>query len=311
MTIIASTGLQSHDFISMNGVDKRRPWYAIGCGLLLLVILLPLNAAGTEIQPRRAMSNIPACISIVRIAKNIIIGHATKQEAVVAGHYERNMTLLGNVLIHGKSCLSWPYCGYSRKWVRGAPSKHGIFGLVQSPMQRPSIDNDAVMWRSGGGKSVILEMVTEDGMWSSWGTGQIALGILGCQYEAVKNRADVGSELPVFAVSRNINRVRPSSHDQGSEERIRDSSNGCPSSPFQASFIMLAALSLGSLVAAFKGVYRDSDVLIFGGTAVAIISGSALMVWVLSHLPLAILFLPSPPSCHMMLSDFSGLFPRA
>jgi hypothetical protein len=37
---------------------------------------------------------------------------------------------------------------------------------------------------------------------------------------------------------------------------------------------MLAALSLGGLIAAFKGVCRDSDFMIFGGTAVAMISGS-------------------------------------
>ena len=71
--------------------------------------------------------------------------------------------------------------------------------------------------------------------------------------------------------------------------------------------IMLTALSLGGIIAAFKRVYRDSDFMIFSGTALAMISGSVLMSWTLSHLPLAMWSLSSMAPCYMMLSLGLGI----
>lgn len=84
----------------------------------------------------------------------------------------------------------------------------------------------------------------------------------------------IGAELPMSSITGYINSVSGRDHNEGSEESISNSRYSCPSSPFQAYLIMLAALSLGGLIAAFKGVCRDSDFMIFGGTAVAMISGS-------------------------------------
>ncbi len=104
------------------------------------------------------------------------------------------------------------------------------------------------------------------------------------------------------SITRNINRISGRDRNESGEESIADSRNSCTSSPFQAYPIMLATLVLGSLVAAFKGVYRDSDLMIFGGTAFAMISGSVLMLWILSHLPLAIWSFSSLAPCYMILS---------
>ena len=296
----------------MAGRERRLAWQTAVIGSpcllaisLLLIILLPLDAASAETSA--GASNMPAYISIVGISKNVIVRHPAKQEAVFPGDYQSYFILI-QIAFSTEACLSRPYCGYSGKWVGNAFGEFGIFCLIQTRKETSSIDNDAIMWLSSWSDSIVLEPVAKHGViWSCVRADHR----IACEPKAINNRAHIGAELPVSSIAGNINRVSSRDHYKGSEESIRDGRNSCPPSPFQAFPIMLAALSLGSLVAAFKGVYRDSDFLIFGGTAVAIISGSALMVWVLSHLPLAILFLPSPPSCHMMLSDFSGLFPRA
>jgi len=99
-----------------------------------------------------------------------------------------------------------------------------------------------------------------------------------------------------------IHRITAGDNNKASEESIRDSCNSRASSPFQASPFVFAALSLSGLIAAFKGVYRDSDFMIFGGTAVAVASGSVLMVRIISHLPLDFTISLSSPPRLLMLS---------
>jgi hypothetical protein len=148
---------------------------AIGVAILTislpLVVLWPLNAASTETKLiwLSATSNLPACISIVGIPKNIVVRHFAKQEAMITGHYQRYLTLID--ITQSEPYFSRPYCGYSREWVRDASVKDDVFGLVQRPAQRFSIDNIAVMWLSGWGEPIVLELVTKDGVWSNCGRG--------------------------------------------------------------------------------------------------------------------------------------------
>jgi hypothetical protein len=166
---------------------------------LLLIVLLPLNAASSENDLIWLTNDLSACVSKVDIAKNIVVRHFAKQEAWVTGHY-KGYLLLKLTLLHGEARLSWPYCGRSRIWVGGTPGEHGIFCFVQSPTQRASIDNDAVMWCSSWGEPVVLEVVTEDGVGSNCGIAWVAVDILACQPKAIKNRTDVGAELPMFGI---------------------------------------------------------------------------------------------------------------
>lgn len=103
--------------------------------LLTLVFLLPFNAAGSELESRRAVCNVPACVSIVRVAKNVIVRNVAKPEAFITEHNCR-FTLI-EILVDAEAYLSWPYRGSSRKWIGGAPGKDIIFGRAQGPKQGP------------------------------------------------------------------------------------------------------------------------------------------------------------------------------
>jgi len=48
---------------------------------------------------------------------------------------------------------------------------------------------------------------------------------------------------------------------------------------------MLLAVVLGGIVAAFKGIDRDGDLLLFGGAAIAWVGPFRLTRWLLLHLP--------------------------
>jgi hypothetical protein len=57
------------------------------------------------------------------------------------------------------------------------------------------------MWNSSWSEPVVLDLVTEDGVGGDCGSLWVAVGIRSCQFEAIKNRADIGAELPVFGVA--------------------------------------------------------------------------------------------------------------
>lgn len=156
---------------------------AIGIAILYislpLVVLLPLNAAGFEGDSCRVANNFPARVSKVEIVKNIVVRQFAEHEPRSTGYYKRDL-LLKPRLLHSEARLSWPYCGRSRKWIGGTPSKHGIFGFVQSPTHRTDIDDETVMWSSSWSEPVVLETVTEYSVCGNCVNADIAFGILGC-----------------------------------------------------------------------------------------------------------------------------------
>ena len=101
------------------------------------------------------MGNVPACVSIVRVAKNVIVRHVAKPVAVITGHNCR-FTLI-EILVGTESYFSWPYRGSSRKWIGGAPGKDIIFRRAQSPKQGFGIDDEAVMRLSCWGGPIIFK----------------------------------------------------------------------------------------------------------------------------------------------------------
>jgi hypothetical protein len=294
---------------------------ATGRLLLLLVFLLPLNA-GAWHEPHDVIcgnGELSTYIGDMRVAKNIVISYSQKEYPIIdAAHYFGRFRVIGDNF-PCFSCLSWPYCRYCRLfWLalspRGAIGNSITFSIINCSLDDG--DASACAPASGRSKPIVPKPITKDnriGIWVEYGSvggrnvagRSVAIYRIGCQSKAGKNGPDIGAELALSGIARYVNRVSTGDYNKRSEERIGDSRNCRSSSPFQTFPIMFTMLAFGSLIAAFKGVYRDSDLMIFGGTAAAIASGSILMVWVLSHLPLDFTF---SRTCYLILShDFHDL----
>src|ERR1700731_347650 len=107
--------------MDINHRDRRRRWLLrriircrllalVDCGtaFLLLIILLPLDAARSENHLIGPTNDLPAYVSKVEVAENIVVRHFAKQEAGTTGHY-KGYLLLKLTFLHGDAFLSRPY----------------------------------------------------------------------------------------------------------------------------------------------------------------------------------------------------------
>jgi hypothetical protein len=96
-----------------------------------------------------------------------------------------------------------------------------------------------------------------------------------------------GSVSGIDGTPRLKGRVDASAEQDRGQDRIYNGRPTGSTSVFQAFPILLATMLLIGLVAAFKGVDRDGDLMLFGGTAVAWVGAFGLTLWLLLHLPLS------------------------
>ena len=136
--------------MDINHRDCRRRWLlrriircrflalvACGTAFLLLIILLPLDAARSENHLIGPTNDLPAYVSKVEIAENIVVRHLAKQEAGITGHYEGYL-LLKLCLLHGEAVLSRPYCGRSRSWIGGTLGSSAFLVSFKVPRTGPT-----------------------------------------------------------------------------------------------------------------------------------------------------------------------------
>src|SRR6267378_2124877 len=104
-------------------------WRTIGCRLMVLIFLLPLNAGAWREEGDALVcgtGKLSTYIGGMVVAKNIVISYSQKQEpSVRAADYFTSCHLVwGGDLF---SLLSWPYCRYCRlPWL--VPPLKGAIG---------------------------------------------------------------------------------------------------------------------------------------------------------------------------------------
>jgi len=121
-----------------------------------------------------------------------------------------------------------------------------------------------------------------------------------------RNYADIGAQLSLFSILRcvgltaggdcravsSVNRIsglergiKTYTQEADGEDCVCDCRKGRSSSPFKMPLIALAALVLCRVVVAIEGVDCPGDISIFGGTGIASVAATALVVWCLGHYP--------------------------
>ena len=96
---------------------------------LLLIILLPFNAAGGEKAP--VISDVLARVGAARFIENVVISHADEQETIAsAGDNVVHLGLIARVAPYGKALLFGPNGRCSGQGGFYTFCKGGFFDLI-------------------------------------------------------------------------------------------------------------------------------------------------------------------------------------
>jgi hypothetical protein len=233
---------------------------------LLLVFLWPFNAADGEIVT--IASNVPTHIGNMGIVKNIVIGHADKQEAISTS--EGNgiyFGLIEKILRYQEALLAWPYGRCSGQGGFHTFCKNGLFDFIFDFMKTSThpaagINNAQTLMRdSGGGEPIVFEPITKSYIRKGLirRGGWITVSNLVRQPEAGKNWANVGAELHVLRISGNNSLRDSDGHYYGGEYSIKPDESNRPYFSIILMFIACGLLFVLANIFVAKAVKRNYD----------------------------------------------------